>query len=296
MKKIKYYGCIHFLSLMFVVTVCFSADKGVSTSDLVPAFNEDQEKVFDALPLSTEENIEDSDLILLSDEEEASSILITAPPEKKSITSGIVHLPDGSLYSGELKYMVIREGMGTNKWPNGDRYQGEWLNDLPHGRGFMQRKGKEKYQGLFLFGRYSGLGDLITAQGERYLGTFRFNALNGLGILVTESDEYYLGEFSQNKRHGRLLYFSHLSAKPEYHLWFNDELDKIIEQEDLSEKKFISQMLQSFSKLGLKRLEERRKNTHYQIRGRVRKIVSSVKDTPEHAYGDLLINLLNLSN
>ncbi len=216
--------------------------------------------------------------------------------EDRAITkTEVIILPDGSLYSGDLKYEVIREGAGTNEWPNGDRYQGEWLNDMPHGKGFMQRKDKEEYRGQFLLGQYSGLGDLKTLKHERYLGVFRFNALDGLGILVTVNKEYYLGEFSQNKRHGRFLYFSRLAARPEYQIWFNDELDKIIDKDDIAEQALIKQMLQSFTKVGYKRLEQRSKNKHYQIRGRVRKRVSDVDDTPEHAYGDLIINLLNLS-
>lgn len=217
-----------------------------------------------------------------------------------AVDEGVVHakiitLPDGSLYSGNLKYEVIREGVGTNEWPNGDRYRGEWLNDMPHGKGFMQRKGKEEYRGLFSFGQYSGLGDLRTLEQERYLGMFRFNYLDGLGILVTADKEYYLGEFSQNKRHGRFLYFSRLAAEPEYQIWFNDELDKSIGKDDIAEQKLITQMIKSFTQVGRKRLEERSENTHYQVRGRVRKIVSDVQDTPGHAYGDLIINLLNLS-
>ncbi len=208
----------------------------------------------------------------------------------------IIILPDGSLYSGDLKYEVIREGVGANEWPNGDRYRGEWLNDMPHGKGFMQRKNKEEYRGSFAFGQYSGLGDLRTANQERYLGSFRFNYLDGLGIFVSANKEFYLGEFSQNKRHGRFLHFSRLTAKPEYQLWFNDELDKSIDRNNVAEQKLILQMLENFKKTGLKRLQQRSKNTHYQIRGRVRKIVSDVEDTPEHAYGDLIINLLNLSD
>jgi len=216
--------------------------------------------------------------------------------EESVASAKISTLPDGSLYSGDLKYEVIREGVGTNEWPNGDRYRGEWLNDTPHGNGFMQRKDKEEYRGLFSFGQYSGLGDLKTLKQERYLGTFQFNYLDGLGILITADKEYYLGEFSQNKRHGRFLYFSRLAAVPEYQIWFNDELDRNIDKGDIAEQKLISQMIKSFTEVGQKRLQQRSKNTHYQIRGRVRKIVTNVDDTPQQAYGDLIINLLNLSD
>lgn len=209
-----------------------------------------------------------------------------------------VELPNGSLYSGDIKHGVIREGYGVNDWPNGDRYTGEWLNDSPHGKGVMRRQNKDEYQGVFAYGQYSGLGDLKTQSGERYLGAFRFNRLDGLGIFISVNGGYYLGEFSQQKRHGRFLYFSRLSAKPEYQIWFNDNLDKIIDidsAENTQEQELITQMIESFSLIAKTRLSQRRLNNHYQARGRVRKIISSVEYSPEHAYGDLIINLLNLS-
>jgi hypothetical protein len=198
-----------------------------------------------------------------------------------------------------LKYGVIREGHGVNEWPDGKRYRGEWLNDKPHGKGVMFFRNKDEYSGLFAFGLYNGLGDLKIALGERYLGHFDFNKLDGLGIFVSSNKEYYLGEFSQQKRHGRFLYFSQISAKPEYQIWIDDHLEKVIDDispDNIQERKLIDQMLKSFTVIGTKRLSERSSNTHYQRRGKVRKIVSNVDDSPEHAYGDLIINLLNLSN
>lgn len=225
------------------------------------------------------------------------SALLYAADEDIQAVPVIKALPDGSLYSGDLKYEVIREGNGANEWPNGDRYKGQWLNDNPHGKGFLVRKNKEEYHGLFEFGQFSGLGDLKTVSGERYLGHFRFNQPDGLGLLITNNDEYYLGEFSQGKRHGRILYFEGITEKPEYQLWFNDELDKNIDMKDpdnAAEQKLINEMIESISKIGKKRLAQRKSNTHYRARGKVRKIVSNVEDSPGHAYGDLIINLLNL--
>lgn len=213
---------------------------------------------------------------------------------------GVIKLPNGSLYSGDLKYGVIREGSGMNEWPNGDRYTGQWLNDNPHGQGIMRRNNKDEYRGSFAYGQYSGLGDLKTQSGERYIGMFRFNGLDGLGIFVSSNNEYYMGEFSAQKRHGRFLYFSALSARPEYQIWFNDALEKVIDTDDelniidMQERRLIKQMLSKFSLVAKKRLAERQANTHYQRRGKVRKIVSDVADSPEHAYGDLIINLLGL--
>lgn len=220
----------------------------------------------------------------------------------------MIELPDGSLYSGDIKYEVIRDGKGSNEWPNGDRYTGEWLNDNPDGQGFMLRKNQDQYHGQFAYGQYSGVGDLKTATGERYIGSFRFNQLDGLGLFISANQAYYLGEFSQGKRHGRFLYFPGLTSRPQYQIWFNDALDKIIEMNDAEvirntvdvrntqDQQLIRQLIDSFTVIGKQRLSQRTLNSHYQGRGRVRKTVSDVENTPEDAYGDLIINLLNLSN
>jgi len=221
---------------------------------------------------------------------------------KKDQQITVIELPDGSRYQGDLKYGSIREGSGRNHWPDGRQYQGQWMHDRPHGRGIMLAANKDKYHGLFAFGQYDGPGDLQTAAGERYLGTFRFNKLNGLGIYISANDEYFLGEFSQHKRHGRFLFFARLGGKPEYQIWFNDVLEKVIDTEDdqtishPDERLLIKQMLASFIATGNKRLAQRKSNTYYQARGRVRKIVSDVDESPEHVYGDLIINLLDLVN
>ena len=53
-------------------------------------------------------------------------------------------LPDGALYSGQVKRDAIRpdelipDGKGKIKWPNGDKYSGRFINGMPHGEGIKQ--------------------------------------------------------------------------------------------------------------------------------------------------------------
>ena len=77
-----------------------------------------------------------------------SSLLLAANPDPT-----YTRLPDGSLYNGDLKYNVIRDGTGHNKWPNGREYKGEWFNDQPHGKGTMTLSEKSFYRGEFVYGR-----------------------------------------------------------------------------------------------------------------------------------------------
>jgi len=271
-----------------------------SITETIPTDTQRSDSVLiDALPADTQSDDLVDDVIQVDDEND--EFLSKIKDKAKITTVEKFKLPNGSIYSGEVKFDVIREGFGTNEWPNGDRYKGLWLNDNPHGKGYKWHKNKDEYHGFFAFGQYSGLGDLKMTSGERYLGKFRFNQLDGLGIFISTNKEYYLGEFSQHKRHGRFLYYSQLSAKPKYQLWFNDALEKTIDANNINdidnahERQLINQMLQKFSLIAKKRLQQRRSNTHYQIRGRVRKIVSYVDDSPAHAFGDLIINLLDIN-
>ncbi|CAM9966138.1 unnamed protein product, partial [Sphacelaria rigidula] len=40
----------------------------------------------------------------------------------------------GILYEGGWR-ISKRHGEGCQEWPNGERYDGQWKNDVPHGRG-----------------------------------------------------------------------------------------------------------------------------------------------------------------
>ena len=37
-----------------------------------------------------------------------------------------IHFENKSIYEGELKDNIIRNGYGTQTWPDGSKYVGEW--------------------------------------------------------------------------------------------------------------------------------------------------------------------------
>ena len=57
---------------------------------------------------------------------------------------GVMLWPDGTKYEGEFVNGKM-EGKGTKEWPNGNRYEGLWKNDVQHGPGifFSKKTGKE---------------------------------------------------------------------------------------------------------------------------------------------------------
>ena len=57
---------------------------------------------------------------------------------------------NGDKYDGEWKN-DLREGNGIYEYKNGDKYKGEWKNDLRNGKGILYYKnGNIKYEGKYL--------------------------------------------------------------------------------------------------------------------------------------------------
>jgi len=60
--------------------------------------------------------------------------------------------PDGSRYEGEFIKGRL-QGYGSFIWPDGSSYTGEWKNDLPHGQGIYTRSNGHKIKALWEEGR-----------------------------------------------------------------------------------------------------------------------------------------------
>ena len=66
--------------------------------------------------------------------------------------------PNGDIYEGDF-LDGIREGRGKYFYAsNGDKYDGEWRNNLKHGIGQMIYAGKGEYKGYWENGRRHGEG------------------------------------------------------------------------------------------------------------------------------------------
>ena len=67
---------------------------------------------------------------------------------------------------------------------NEERYVGQLVNGLRHGKGTVYYKdnGKVKYEGDFVCGKYEGFGELYDKKGAiKYKGFFKINKYEGNG-------------------------------------------------------------------------------------------------------------------
>ena len=63
-------------------------------------------------------------------------------------------------------------GTGLLQYPNGDRYEGEFKDDLPHGNGVHEWSRGNTYEGEWLKGKPHGEGVFLN-NGARYAGTWQ---------------------------------------------------------------------------------------------------------------------------
>ena len=74
---------------------------------------------------------------------------------------------DGSEYSGDFK-KGKREGYGIYIYPGGDRYEGEWLDNIHHGKGKFTRASDGKTtEGMQKHGRKDGEHHVWTSEGKQ---------------------------------------------------------------------------------------------------------------------------------
>ena len=66
-------------------------------------------------------------------------------------------LADQTVLTGIVKDESEGIGEGTIKYPDGNKYEGTWKNNLPSGRGVLNYPNEDVYVGDFLEGLFHGI-------------------------------------------------------------------------------------------------------------------------------------------
>lgn len=114
---------------------------------------------------------------------------------------------DSSMSAPTSKVLLI--------YGNGDRYEGDFINGMYHGKGVFIWANGERYEGDFFLNKRTGRGIYLWPSGESYEGDFVDGKLNGWGIYTWPDGSYYEGEFVDNLRTGKGTY-----------VWSMDDHDK----------------------------------------------------------------------
>jgi len=104
--------------------------------------------------------------------------------------------PEGllSVYTGFLD-AGKRTGKGKIRFANGEKYEGAWENDLPHGWGEFWYANGDYYQGYFSAGKMEGKGMYARHGMEVYEGTFKGGKRNGEGTVEWPGGVRYESEW-----------------------------------------------------------------------------------------------------
>lgn len=98
-------------------------------------------------------------------------------------------------------------GTGTYVWANGNTYEGEFSDDLMHGKGKLNIIGKGTYEGDFVAGKKSGQGTFVFANGDIYTGSWLDDKMNGDGKYTFVNGDSYSGLFANNMFNGKGTYY-----------------------------------------------------------------------------------------
>jgi len=89
---------------------------------------------------------------------------------------------DGAVYHGYVTKAQIKMGWGTQVWPDGGKYEGEWQNNRANGKGQFWHADGDVYEGNWKDDKANGYGLYQHADGARYLGEWKDDMQHGSGV------------------------------------------------------------------------------------------------------------------
>jgi hypothetical protein len=88
---------------------------------------------------------------------------------------------------------------GVLTFGRGDKYDGEWQDNLPSGEGTFISSSGLAYKGGWLKGQPHGHGILVSPNGRRFAGEFRNGGKEGEGKIDYATGEFYIGQWKGDK-------------------------------------------------------------------------------------------------
>lgn len=87
-----------------------------------------------------------------------------------------------------------------------ERYDADFRDGKPNGRGVYTRTNGKRYEGDFAEGYFNGQGTYTFANGDRYQGHFQNDDFSGHGVFIYKNGSRYEGEFRGDKPNGQGTY------------------------------------------------------------------------------------------
>ena len=87
----------------------------------------------------------------------------------------------GAIYHGYIEKSGVKCGWGTQVWPDGGKYEGEWSNNRANGKGQFWHADGDIYEGNWKDDKANGYGLYQHADGAKYLGEWKDDMQHGHG-------------------------------------------------------------------------------------------------------------------
>ncbi len=121
-----------------------------------------------------------------------------------TFTATVIY-PDGIKYEGE--FLRGREhGNGEVTMPDGRKYAGTFDRGIQNGTGTLTWPDGRKYVGPWVNGVIHGIGELTWPDGRKYVGSFVHGQRKGIGTLTWPEGIKYEGEFDHDTMNGKGTY------------------------------------------------------------------------------------------
>ncbi|XP_034736902.1 ankyrin repeat and MYND domain-containing protein 1 isoform X2 [Etheostoma cragini] len=141
----------------------------------------------------------------------------------------------GGPQSGEER----KKGLGVQEWPDGSRYEGEFVNGFKHGRGRYTWKNGEFYEGSFYKDYRHGDGLYCWPTGHKFTGKFYLNRQEGYGQQLFPDGAIFQGLYHADQRFGPGV-VSYPDGRMDVGLWLQERLLRLCtsDEEGFSLKNF----------------------------------------------------------
>lgn len=90
-------------------------------------------------------------------------------------------------------------GRAPFTYGNGDTYDGDWVNDRPHGKGTSMWVNGTKYEGDWINGNLQGRGIYTYPNGDKYEGEFFDDRFTGRGTFTCANGKPFTGRLENKK-------------------------------------------------------------------------------------------------
>lgn len=114
----------------------------------------------------------------------------------------IIKFPSGVIYHGEIS-RGVRNGFGTQTWPDNAIYVGQWVDNKPNGQGKFTHPSGDYYEGNWVESKAEGLGKYVKQNGDVYKGDWKDDEPSGYGEESTIDGSVYKGQFKNGFKHGK---------------------------------------------------------------------------------------------